>query len=198
MSSVAALPWILTGGGGVIGLGAVLFLRAWAERKARAAAEADLCTLQAGDGVLRSLQPIVAEGAPLLETASIRPVSPELIETVGAFRRRAEDVLRRAEGQPRPDEALRRFGLDLGELFHAAQLTVEAVIRLHDGAAWHEPNELMHGEARHASARLSEFAAKMADARARIEAARSELLRVVRRKPISLAPLIGWRSQVLK
>lgn len=197
MSSVVALPWILTAGGG-IGLGAVLLLRARADRRARTVAEAELCTLEAGDNVLGSLQPIVAEGEPLLQMASIRPVSPELIEAVGGFRRRAEEILRCAEGQPSPEDALRQLGLDPGELLRAAQLTVQAVIRLHDGAAWHEPDELMHGEARHASARLSELAAKMADARARIAARRKARLRMAARTSFPFAPRFGWRPQASK
>lgn len=197
MSSLAAFPWMLTGGG-VMALAGALLLRLAAVRQARAAAEAGLRALEAGDAVVRSLQPIVAEGEPLLQTASIRPVSPELIAALGGFRRRAEEVLRQAKGEPPPEAALGQLGLDANELFDAAELTVRAVIRLHAGAASDEPQELMHGEARHASARLSELAAKLADARTRITAERRTLEARLGRPALPFAPRIGWRPQASK
>jgi hypothetical protein len=198
MSSAAALPWILTAVGGAFGLGAVLLLSAWNDQVARAVARADLRALDAADGLLRALQPILTEGEPLLQVASMRPASPELIAMIGDFRRGAEAALGDAKRQSRPDETLRRLGLDPGELLRAAELAIIAATRLQAGAAADEPRELMHSEARHASARLSEFGAKMAAARARIVMQRETLLPLLRCGALPFAPIFGWRPQASK
>jgi len=180
-----ALPWFLTAGA-TAGLGGALLLRSWADRKARAAAEMDLRALEAGDAVLRSLQPIVAAGETLLQTASIRPVSPELVQALDSFRQQAEAALQQARQQPCPYDARNRPGVDTADLLRAADSVVGAVVRLHQGAAGGKPTELMHGEARHASARLSELAAKMAAARAAIVERRRALMPVVTRKVLGV------------
>lgn len=197
MSSEIALPWILAAST-IVGLGAALLLRAWANSTAREIAEEDLHALEAGADLLRRLEPIVAQGEALLQTAAIRSVSPELVQAVADFRHRADAALQQVEAGPWPYEALSQLGLDAHELVRAAGLAVSAVNRLHDGAANYEPNELMHGEARFASAQLSELAAKMSDARALIEADRSTLLPLMKRGPRGFSPPIDWRPQASK
>lgn len=197
MSSAAALPWILAAAVGTAGLSIVLFLGAWIDQREHAIAQAELRTLDAADSLLTSLQPIVAEGEPLLQAASIGPVSPELIQAVGDFRRKAEAALRDTRRQPRQDEALRRLDLGADELVHAAELAISAVSRLHAGAAY-EPGAIMHGEARHANARLSDLGAKMADASVRIAAHRKARLSIMTRSPLPLPPIFGWRAQAWK
>jgi hypothetical protein len=205
MHSAVAWPGIL---GGIVGLG-VLVLRVWAVRTKRQIAERDLCTLDAADDTLKRLGLIVATGERLLHVACVAPVSaelvqavgrfrPELIQAVGRFRRGAEAAIEHAAARPRPDEAIRRLELDLSENLHAAEVAVSAVIRLHDRAASCEINELMHGEARRASAQFSELAAKMAEDRARIEARRVRLRPLATPKRPGWAPIFGWRPQASK
>jgi hypothetical protein len=187
----------------------VLVVRAWGDRNKRQIAERDFCTLDAADDILRRLGLTVAKGEKLLHVACVAPVSaeliqalgsfrPELIQAVGRFRRGAEAAIEHAAARPRPDEAMRRLELDLSENLHAAHVAVSAVTRLHDHAASCKINELMHGEARHASAQFSALAAKMAEDRARIEA------RLVRLRPLTTpkrpgwAPIFGWRPQASK
>lgn len=192
MSSGVALPWILAGST-ACALGAALLLFASIGRTAREIAERNLSVLDAGEDVLRRLEAIAAEGEPLLQIAAIRPASPELIEALDAFRNSAAAALEQAEAAPRP---LRQLGLD--ELVLAADAAVSAVNRLYDGAARYEPRELMHGEARHASARFSELAAGLAGARAGIEADRKRLLRIARRKRPGFASTFIGRPQISK
>jgi hypothetical protein len=187
----------------------VLVLRAWADRTKRQIAESDLCTLDAADDILRRLGLIVAQGERLLHVACVAPVSVELIQAVerfrleliqavGRFRRGAEAAIEYAAARPRPDETMHRLELDLSENLHAAQNAVRVVTRLHNHAASCKINELMHGEARHASAQFSELAAKMAEVRARIEARRVRLRQLTTPERPGWAPIVGWRPQASK
>jgi hypothetical protein len=128
----------------------------------------------------------------------IDAISPESIEALGVFQRRAVAALRNAEAGPRPHAAMQRLGLEPEELRRTASLVVSAVIQLHDGAASGKPRELVHSEASYASAQLSELTAKMADVRARIEASRNRLRRLTTPRRPRLVPIFGWRPQASK